>query len=285
MNEYSHITHSWITRVIFGITVCVFGIALDSIYVQIDWQPMTLLLLITGMIASEEIRGGSYKTLGFTFDSYMLKESLFGLLMGIVPSILLISLFAMNTWIELEWNAQFEISAMLPIISLAIIEEMIFRGIIFQALVERFGMIKVSLISAMLFSMAHLANPNFDSISMLNTFLASLVFSYAWFHTRGLWLPILLHISWNLMLYLMGLTLSGMSLQNALFSTTLSLDIPMPWLHSEYGVEGTVFCMLTLILFFPIIHMLPQSPYRMADFFRLNYAIPSASHEGDIYED
>ena len=128
------------------------------------------------MIASEEIRGGSYKTLGFSFDSYMLKESLFGLLMGIMPIILLISLFAINAWIACEWNEQFVSAALLPIISFAIIEEMIFRGIIFQALVERFGMIKVSLISAMIFSMAHLANPNYDSISMLNTFLASLVF-------------------------------------------------------------------------------------------------------------
>ena len=285
MNEYTHITQSWITRVLFGIAVCVIGIVLDVTFLYSNWQPMTLIMLFAGMIASEEIRGGSYKTLGFSFDSYMLKESLFGLLMGIMPIILLISLFSMNAWIAFEWNEQFEIIALLPIISFAIIEEMIFRGIIFQALVERFGMIKVSLISATIFSMAHLANPNYDSISMLNTFLASLVFSYAWFHTRGLWLPILLHSTWNLMLYLMGLTLSGMNLHNALFTTMLSPDIPMPWLHSEYGVEGTIFCMLALLLFFPIIHMLPQSPYRMAMHFRLNYAIPSASHEGDIYED
>lgn len=285
MNDYTHITQSWITRVIFGITVCVIGIVLDVTFLYSDWQPMTLIMLIAGMIASEELRDGSYKTLGFSFDSYMLKESLFGLLMGIMPIILLISFFAMNAWIAFEWNEQFEIIALLPIISFAIIEEMIFRGIIFQALVERFGMIKVSLLSAMLFSMAHLANPNYEPISMLNTFLASLVFSYAWYHTRGLWLPILLHVSWNLMLYVMGLTLSGMTLQNGLFSTTLSLDIPMPWLHSEYGVEGTVFCMFTLLLFFPIIHMLPQSPYRMASLFRLNYAIQKAIDEGESHED
>jgi hypothetical protein len=133
--------------------------------------------------------------------------------------------------------------------------------------------------------MAHLANPNFEPIAMLNTFLVSLVFSYSWYHTRGLWLPILLHISWNLMLYLMGMTLSGMELKNSLFLTSLSIEIPTPWLNSYYGIEGTVYCTIVLILFFPIIHMLPQSPYRMAGFFRLNYAIQSASHEGDIYED
>lgn len=285
MNDYTHITQSWITRVIFGITVCVIGIVLDVTFLNIDWQPMTLIMLIAGMIASEEIRGGSYRTLGFTFDSFMFRETLIGSLMGILPIFILIIVYFMNDWIDMQHNNQFELSAILTIISFAIIEEMIFRGIIFQALVERFGMIKVSLLSAMLFSMAHLANPNYEPIPMLNTFLASLVFSYAWYHTRGLWLPILLHVSWNLMLYLMGLTLSGMTLQNGLFSITLALDIPMPWLHSEYGVEGTVFCMFTLLLFFPIIHMLPQSPYRMANLFRLNYAIQKAINEGESHED
>lgn len=285
MNSYSQIKNSWITRVIFGITLCVFGIIMDVAFVHIEGQPMTLMILLLGMIASEEIRGGSYKTLGFTFDSYMLRESLFGLLMGIVPSILLISLFAMNAWIDLKWNSQFEMASILPIISLAIIEELIFRGIIFQALVERFGMITISLIFALLFSMAHLANPNFEPIAMLNTFLVSLVFSYSWYHTRGLWLPILLHISWNLMLYLMGMTLSGMELKNSLFLTSLSIEIPTPWLNSYYGIEGTVFCTIILILFFPIIQMLPQSPIRMAELFRLNYAINDASSAGEMYED
>ena len=285
MNSYSQIKNSWITRVIFGITLCVFGIIMDVAFVHIEGQPMTLMILLLGMIASEEIRGGSYKTLGFTFDSYMLRESLFGLLMGIVPSILLISLFAMNAWIDLKWNSQFEMASILPIISFAIIEELIFRGIIFQALVERFGMITISLLFALLFSMAHLANPNFEPIAMLNTFLVSLVFSYSWYHTRGLWLPILLHISWNLMLYLMGMTLSGMELKNSLFLTSLSIEIPTPWLNSYYGIEGTVFCTIILILFFPIIQMLPQSPIRMAELFRLNYAINDASSAGEMYED
>jgi membrane protease YdiL (CAAX protease family) len=191
----------------------------------------------------------------------------------------------MYAWIDLKWNSQFEMASILPIISFAIIEELIFRGIIFQALVERFGMITISLLFALLFSMAHLANPNFEPIAMLNTFLVSLVFSYSWYHTRGLWLPILLHISWNLMLYLMGMTLSGMVLKNSLYLTSLSSEIPTPWLNSYYGIEGTVYCTIVLILFFPIIQMLPQSPIRMAKLFRLNYAINDASSAGEMYED
>lgn len=285
MRSYSQIKNSWIIRVIFGITLCVFGIIMDVTFLHREGQPMTLMILLLGMIASEELRGGSYATMGFSLDSYMLKEFGTGLFMGIVPIIFLIVLYSMNAWIDLKWNSQFEMASILSIISLAIIEELIFRGIIFQALVERFGMITISFIFALLFSMAHLANPNFEPIAMLNTFLVSLVFSYSWYHTRGLWLPILLHISWNLMVYLMGMTLSGMVLKNSLYVTSLSSDIPTPWLNSYYGIEGTVYCTIVLILFFPIIQMLPQSPIRMAKLFRLNYAIKDASSAGEMYEE
>ena len=285
MRSYSQIKNSWIIRVIFGITLCVFGIIMDVTFLHREGQPMTLMILLLGMIASEELRGGSYATMGFSIDSYMLKEFGTGLLMGIVPIIFLVLLYSMNAWIDLKWNSQFEMASILPIISLAIIEELIFRGIIFQALVERFGMITISFIFALLFSMAHLANPNFEPIAMLNTFLVSLVFSYSWYHTRGLWLPILLHISWNLMVYLMGMTLSGMVLKKSLYLTSLSSDIPTPWLNSYYGIEGTIYCTIILILFFPIIQMLPQSPIRMAKLFRLNYAIKDASSAGEMYEE
>ena len=285
MRSYSQIKNSWIIRVIFGITLCVFGIIMDVTFLHREGQPMTLMILLLGMIASEELRGGSYATMGFSIDSYMLKEFGTGLLMGIVPIIFLVLLYSMNAWIDLKWNSQFEMASILPIISLAIIEELIFRGIIFQALVERFGMITISFIFALLFSMAHLANPNFEPIAMLNTFLVSLVFSYSWYHTRGLWLPILLHISWNLMVYLMGMTLSGMVLKKSLYLTSLSSDIPTPWLNSYYGIEGTIYCTIILILFFPIIQMLPQSPIRMAELFRLNYVIKDASSAGEMYEE
>ena len=285
MRSYSQIKNSWIIRVIFGITLCVFGIIMDVTFLHREGQPMTLMILLLGMIASEELRGGSYATMGFSIDSYMLKEFGTGLFMGIVPIIFLIVLYSMNAWIDLKWNSQFEMASILPIISLAIIEELIFRGIIFQALVERFGMITITFIFALLFSMAHLANPNFEPIAMLNTFLVSLVFSYSWYHTRGLWLPILLHISWNLMVYLMGMTLSGLVLKKSLYLTSLSSDIPTPWLNSYYGIEGTIYCTIILILFFPIIQMLPQSPIRMAKLFRLNYAIKDASSAGEMYEE
>jgi len=69
MNSYSQIKNSWITRVIFGITLCVFGIIMDVTFVHIEGQPMTLMILLLGMITSEELPGGSYATMGFSIDS------------------------------------------------------------------------------------------------------------------------------------------------------------------------------------------------------------------------
>jgi membrane protease YdiL (CAAX protease family) len=285
MNTYSTIAQSWITRVVFGIILCIFGIIMDITFLHLEWMPMTLMILILGMSAAEELRGGSFATLGFKIDTFMSIECLTGILLGIIPIVLLILVYRLNHWISMDWNTEFLSISMLPIISLSIIEELIFRGIIFQALVERFGIMIIALLFAGLFSMAHLANPHFDPISMLNTFLASLIFSYAWYHTRGLWLPILLHVSWNIMLFLTGMTLSGKSMSNSLFTNTISPHIPMPWLNSQYGIEGTIYCTLMLLLFIPIIHMLPQSPLRMADYFKLKYSISNEISKGEVYED
>ena len=52
--------------------------------------------------------------------------------------------------------------------------------------------------SSAIFSLLHLFNPGASIPALIGLFAAGLLFAYAYLATRQLWLPIGLHLSWNL---------------------------------------------------------------------------------------
>lgn len=76
-------------------------------------------------------------------------------------------------------------------------EELLFRGYLFQTLVEGVGRIAAVVIFALLFAVAHRRNPNVTTFSLINVGLAGVWLSIAYFKTRTLWFPIAIHFSWN----------------------------------------------------------------------------------------
>ncbi|MBI5325917.1 MAG: CPBP family intramembrane metalloprotease, partial [Ignavibacteriae bacterium] len=59
----------------------------------------------------------------------------------------------------------------------AIIEELIFRGIIFQAVLDRYGITIAILMNSILFGLGHLANPSINFYAIINIILAGFLFS------------------------------------------------------------------------------------------------------------
>ncbi|MGC9093481.1 MAG: CPBP family intramembrane glutamic endopeptidase [Bacteroidota bacterium] len=76
-------------------------------------------------------------------------------------------------------------------------EELLFRGYIFQTLIEGIGAIAGTIVISLLFGLAHLWNPNANLLSVLNIVLAGIWLSIAYLRTRMLWLPIAMHFTWN----------------------------------------------------------------------------------------
>jgi membrane protease YdiL (CAAX protease family) len=76
-------------------------------------------------------------------------------------------------------------------------EEFLFRGYIFQVFIEGSNKIIATLSIALLFAAAHSQNPNVSLFGLINVGLAGIWLSMAYFKTKGLWLPIGLHFSWN----------------------------------------------------------------------------------------
>lgn len=83
----------------------------------------------------------------------------------------------------------------------AVAEELLFRGVLFQRLIEALGAWPAQLIVAGLFTLTHLSNPGMAGASKLlastNIFMASILFGFAYLRTRSLALPIGLHFMAN----------------------------------------------------------------------------------------
>jgi membrane protease YdiL (CAAX protease family) len=132
----------------------------------------------------------------------------------------------------------------------ASLEEIVFRGYLFQRLLDSIGPLGAMLVLSALFGAAHLQNPSATALSTANTLLAGILLAVAYLKTRGLWLPIALHWSWNLFLGpVFSLPISGMKLGPTMFLARVSGP---EWLTGgEYGLEGsvvlTVVCTLVVV--------------------------------------
>jgi len=273
MKVNRHIFQFWLSRVIGSILFMIAGFVLQITFPALKDMPIAFLVILSGMLLLEYLRGGSYHTLGIPFDTTTFLDILYGIIFGIVPIALFLLILGALSKIDISLGSFDSAGGIFSIVIVASLEELMFRGVLFQACVDRFSFIPVAFVFSMLFSLAHLTNPSFDEVSMLNTFLAGLLFSYAWYHTRALWLPIALHVSWNLSLYVTGLVLSGIEIHDSLFLVTISEDVPIPWLNSTYGIEGTVYCTIILITMIYGISKVHVEPKRMARLFRMQYNI------------
>jgi uncharacterized protein len=80
----------------------------------------------------------------------------------------------------------------------AMVEEMLFRGIIFRLIEEWSGTWIALAVSAAIFGLVHAANPGATWVSTLAIALeAGVLLGAAFVITRNLWFPIGLHFAWN----------------------------------------------------------------------------------------
>jgi membrane protease YdiL (CAAX protease family) len=136
------------------------------------------------------------------------------------------------------------IAAMIPglIVALAsgVTEEILFRGIIFRITEEKLGSVYALAITAAMFGLIHLGNPNATLWSAFAIAVeAGIMLAAAYMLTRSLWLPIFIHISWNFAESgIFGTALSGMDLPSTFFSAKV-LGPPLVT-GGAFGPENSV---------------------------------------------
>jgi len=99
-----------------------------------------------------------------------------------------------------------------------VLEEVVFRGVLFRLVEERLGSGIALAVSAVLFGTAHLANPGASALGAASIVIeAGILLAGAYLLTRRLWLPIGLHFAWNFMeAGVFGVEVSGRHIQGLL---------------------------------------------------------------------
>nr|WP_315243068.1 type II CAAX endopeptidase family protein [uncultured Flavobacterium sp.] len=141
--------------------------------------------------------------------------------------------------------------------TVAIIEEILVRGIIFRILEEKLGSYISLTISSVLFGVFHLANPHGTLLSGICITTAGFLFGAAYIYSRSLWLPIALHFAWNFTQSgIFGAITSGNEKTNSLLESKIQGAEYIT--GGEFGPEGSIqaiaFCVVATIVFLILIH-------------------------------
>jgi hypothetical protein len=142
-------------------------------------------------------------------------------------------------------------------------EELLFRGYLFQTLVEGTNQYIAVLIMSALFGAAHIANPHATFLSFVNTILAGIWLSVAYLKTRTLWFPTALHATWNFFQgFVYSFPVSGLHLGGgSLF--VLKQSGPDWVTGGSYGPEAGI--LTTLVLLVAILYIVGSSSIRTGE--------------------
>jgi len=149
-------------------------------------------------------------------SGFVLGAALFTTTIGIIWALGDYSVIGFNHWTAILSPLAFGLAA-------GVLEEVLFRGVIFRITEDWVGSWGALAFSSLLFGAGHLANPHATLTSALAIALeAGLLLGAAFMITRRLWLPIGLHAAWNFTQSgIFGAPVSGTT-PHGLFVSTLS---------------------------------------------------------------
>jgi uncharacterized protein len=145
---------------------------------------------------------------------------------------------------------------------IAFYEEIVFRGYILNNLMESAGKWIALLISAIIFALAHIVNPDFSVLGAVNIFLAGILLGLNYIYTKNLWFSIMLHFTWNFFQGpILGYEVSGMQLQS-LFQHEVQGNQLLT--GGRFGFEGSLVATLVCALAILAVGWVYQKKYRPA---------------------
>jgi membrane protease YdiL (CAAX protease family) len=146
-----------------------------------------------------------------------------------ISTIIVRSLVMFITFIFVGWN-----------------EELLYRGYHLQTIASGLNAFWGVLISSMVFGVMHLGNLNATWASAVGILFAGLFLAYGYFATGRLWLPIGLHIGWNIFEgVIFGFPVSGMDFYHL---TRITVTGPELWTGGGFGPEAGLVVLPGLLL-------------------------------------
>ena len=125
-------------------------------------------------------------------------------------------------------------------------EELLFRGYWLQNLREGLNLVWAVGITSVLFAVAHWGNPQFSLLPLVGLFLAGLLIAFSYVVSGRLWMPIGVHLGWNLIGGLVfGFPVSGLQVPSLV---ELEMTGPEIWTGGAFGPEAGLVLVPGLLL-------------------------------------
>jgi membrane protease YdiL (CAAX protease family) len=137
-------------------------------------------------------------------------------------------------------------------------EEILFRGYGFQVLLRSTGPFATILPVGVLFGAMHTTNPHASNLGLVNTAGFGMLFGYAFWRSRDLWLPFGLHFGWNFTLPFFGTSLSGVKM--GVTGYELQWKAGELWSGGDYGPEASIQTSVVLLALFLFLWKAPIRP-------------------------
>lgn len=218
-------------------------------------EPLRLgfLLLVTWICV--RLRREPLSSIGFMLERRWACELGVGTCFGIATALLAVAMIWMADGARLELDPARSAATLARgayvFAFVALFEETLFRGFVFQRLVAGAGARVALIATGLLFATGHWDNPGMHgatlALASVELFLGAIVLGLAYLRTRSLAMPIGIHLGWNWTLGpLLGLGVSGFE-QTGWFRPLLQ-DGP-EWINGgRFGPEASVFAVVVDVL-------------------------------------
>jgi membrane protease YdiL (CAAX protease family) len=180
LSDYSLLLNRFVSKFIRLLSVFIPGIVLLR---WVDKRPVTLL------------GTGRYKG--------SLRELFVGMLVGLIAGTAGILILRLMGWASFSFNG-FSIDMLLYLLGCLVVlvvsasyEEILFRGYIFQSLIEGSNFWITLAVFSLLFGAGHIGNVGVTVFTIAFTVIAGVFLGVIYFKTRALWMCIGVHFIWN----------------------------------------------------------------------------------------
>ncbi len=245
----------WVVIFFLVLAVLTFPVILFS--QQYHWE-ITMshqaLIVIAATWISQLLRKRSLTEIVGKINFMWARDLFLGIIIGGLLMFLPAAILYLGGWVKWESqpvNMNALLTATTVFISVAVAEEFLFRGFIFQRLISSMGVWAAQLIIAAYFLLIHINNPGMvGSIKILasvNIFIASLLFGFAFIKTKSLAMPLGIHFMAN---WVQGTLLGfGVSGNDELGLLKPQFTMAPEWITGgTFGLEASLFGLVILIL-------------------------------------
>ncbi len=215
-------------------------------------EPLRFIFVLLVTWACTRLRGDPLSSIGLNLNRSWLKQFVFGTLIGIVSMVAIVCMIWAAGGVRLQLNSARSVETLLyglyVFVCVALFEETLFRGFLFQRMIDGVGIWNAQILVALLFAAGHWGNPGMSGttevFATLDLALGAIMLGLAWLRTGSLALPIGLHLGWNWTQgHVLGFGVSGFDYTG--WFQPIFQGLPQWVSGGEFGPESSVFAMIT----------------------------------------